>query len=542
MIDEKRLTEADPVNQSELHSHPPRQNTVARRDVRFQLERRSVEPISFQDIAVKKALPSQLPQSDERFRLAIENMLDSFAICSAVRDGSGRIVDFLVEYVNERVCRDLKMDQGQLIGSLVLDLFPVAKSVVFEKCCRVVETGAPLNKDSVLCDNLSGDGLAKVYDFRVIRMGDGLAAMWRDVTERSQAEIALRTLEERFSKAFYANLVAQAIVAYEDGRFLDVNASFERLTGYSRADAIGCTISDLKIFVNPEQRQQMCYGLKQQGEFRDIKHEFPTKSGEIKVGLGSGILTPVDGQPCLLVSIIDITEKKQMEKEIARLERLNLTGEIAAGIAHEIRNPMTAVRGFLQLLQMNDECAPRKRYYDIMIKELDQANAIITEFLSLARNNPVELKLQNLDGILQALLSLIRINAINSGHCVAYQLRVVPDLYLDEKLIRQLVLHLVRNGLEAMPGPGTLTIKTFLDQDQIVLTVSDQGSGIEPRVLEKLGTPFLTTKERGTGLGLAVCYRIAERHNANLEVETGSSGTTFKVVFQVNQELAAQFG
>lgn len=93
--------------------------------------------------------------------------------------------------------------------------------------------------------------------------------------------------------------------------------------------------------------------------------------------------------------------------------------------------------------------------------------------------------------------------------------------------------NLVRNGLEAMPPGGNLNIRTFMDGKEVVLVVEDQGTGIDPVVLEKIGTPFFTTKDNGTGLGLAVCYSIANRHNANINVVTGPTGTTFFVRFQV---------
>ncbi len=107
----------------------------------------------------------------------------------------------------------------------------------------------------------------------------------------------------------------------------------------------------------------------------------------------------------------------------------------------------------------------------------------------------------------------------------------IPDLALDEKEIRQLILNLVRNGLEAMPPGGKLTIKTLRDNNKVILAVQDQGKGIESDVLERIGTPFFSTKDNGTGLGLAVCFSIANRHNATIKIETSHCGTTFFVVF-----------
>lgn len=232
-----------------------------------------------------------------------------------------------------------------------------------------------------------------------------------------------------------------------------------------------------------------------------------------------------------VVILHDITERKQLENEIARLDRLDLIGEMAAGIGHEIRNPMTTVRGFLQLLSNKEECFKYKGYYSLMIEELDRANSIITEFLSLAKNKTVNLKKQNLNDIIEAISPLVQADAMVSDKFIILELGKIPNLFLDEKEIRQLSLNMFRNGLEAMPAGGTLTIRTYMEGNKVVLSVHDKGNGIRPEALEKLGTPFFTTKEHGTGLGLAVCYSIATRHNATISVETSPAGTTFLVRF-----------
>jgi signal transduction histidine kinase len=108
-----------------------------------------------------------------------------------------------------------------------------------------------------------------------------------------------------------------------------------------------------------------------------------------------------------------------------------------------------------------------------------------------------------------------------------------PQIQVDEREIRQLIINIARNGMESMSGNGTLTIGTKSTTDEVVLFIRDEGSGLPPEILHKLGTPFLTTKEKGTGLGLAVCYSIAARHNARIDYETGEAGTTFYVRFPV---------
>ncbi len=154
------------------------------------------------------------------------------------------------------------------------------------------------------------------------------------------------------------------------------------------------------------------------------------------------------------------------------------------GIGHEIRNPMTTVRGFLQLLGGKKECAQFNRYYELMIEELDRANSIITEFLSLAKKKTLSKKAQNLNPIVGALLPLIQADATRAEKYVKTTLGDTPDLLLDEKEIRQLILNLVRNGLEAMSPGGYINIRTYLNGKNVVLAVDDQGKGIDPEVLE----------------------------------------------------------
>lgn len=236
-----------------------------------------------------------------------------------------------------------------------------------------------------------------------------------------------------------------------------------------------------------------------------------------------------------VIIFTDVSEIKQMEAAMTRLDRLHLVGEMAASIGHELRNPMTTVRGFLQMLSRKDAYREDIESFELMIEELDRANAIISEFLSLAKNKLVKLEMNNLNDIVMSIFPLIQAQARAQDMNIQLALRKIPDIFLDDKEIRQLLLNLVYNGLEAMRPGGTLHIKTFLRDKEIIMAVRDQGPGIDPDVMDKLGTPFLTTKADGTGLGLAVCYNIAARHNANIDVITSANGTIFSVHFPVEQ-------
>lgn len=365
-----------------------------------------------------------------------------------------------------------------------------------------------------------------------------------EINERHKMEAALKSeleilkdalglSEERFLKIFRHCPALMLIVSIVEGRCIDVNNSWLKVMGYSREEVIGRTLLELNVWPDLQERSRIREMVLEKGSVHNVEIRYVTKHRQERIGLLSGDMVTINGEQCFLSVTSDITEYRQMEAEMLRLERLHLVGQIAAAIGHEVRNPMTSVRGFLQLLQEKKECREFHHYFEIMIGELDRANSIINEFLIMARNKSVKQTRQGLDLIVESIYPMIIADALNVNKNVKLKLGDIPDLPLDEKEIRQLILNLTRNGLEAMSPGGYLHIKTYFDGDEVVLSVQDQGTGIEKAILEKIGTPFFTTKDHGTGLGLATCYSIAARHNASISVETGPDGTTFLVHFKL---------
>lgn len=415
---------------------------------------------------------------------------------------------------------------GELLGKIDADLFTPEDSGLLTKIkSQVIESGIDMQEEVQL--NIKGNTYYYNQRFEPLRDPDGnitgVTCVAIDITERKQAAEALRRSEERFYKVFNHSPVLMSVRTLKDLQYLEVNASWQTNTGYSRDEILGRTSRESYF---PESRAPLDAGLLNE------KTSYRTKSGELRTGLTSTEIIEAGGQKCLLSVTRDITEIEQAEQEIARLDGLNLVGQMAAGLGHEIRNPMTTVRGFLQLLGGKEDRREYAAYYEQMIGELDRANSIVTEFLSLARDKPLKPELQNLNTILRSLSPLLLSDSVLYRMNIILDLDDVPDLLLDGREIRQLILNLTCNGLEAMPPGGNLTIRTFYKDGAVVLAVEDQGQGIEPAILEKLGTPFLSTKEDGTGLGLPACYRIAARHHALIKVETSPTGTTFFVQFK----------
>ena len=228
------------------------------------------------------------------------------------------------------------------------------------------------------------------------------------------------------------------------------------------------------------------------------------------------------------------TKEKNLETEYSYIENLKTTSELAASVGHEIRNPMTSIRGFLQMMQKKSEYNQHKTFFDLMIEELDRANTIITEYLLLARSKPTKPTAENLNDLINRIMPLLKTSVTIINQDITTDLNDIPKFLMNGKEIRQLILNLVRNALESMPNGGEVKIATKLENENtVLLSISDQGAGIPPELIKKIGTPFFTTKENGTGLGLAICYNIALKHNATININSSENGTTFYIRFQL---------
>lgn len=449
-----------------------------------------------------------------------EVLLDSsFSFLSTIRQSVGKIIEVVAG----------RKDKSSFYADLLIASTIIEDEQIF--VCTIRDVTERKQIEEVKKQRFQN--LEDIVEKRTLELTKSNEKLQKEIEERKRIADHLFRSQERFRKIFESSPLLKAILLQQDLTFIDINPSWSKFTGYS-CDELTHQKINSKNFIDEATGKSIDFNNK----ILNKKIKYETKNGEVRSGLLSTEMIDIDSEPCTLIVLNDITERVHLENEMYRLDRLNLIGEMAAGIAHEIRNPMTTVQGFLQLTRNKvDKLSPD--IIDLMLEELNRANSIITEFLNLAKNKISVKRNQNLNTIIEALSPLIQAEALRSNKQLKLELGECPDISLDEKEIRQLILNIALNGLDAMTSNGNLTIKTYKDKETVVLQIRDEGQGISPEVLSKLGTPFFTTKETGTGLGLAICYSVAKRHDAQIEIETGDEGTTFSARFQVIPSLTA---
>ncbi|MBP2628701.1 MAG: sensor signal transduction histidine kinase [Firmicutes bacterium] len=232
----------------------------------------------------------------------------------------------------------------------------------------------------------------------------------------------------------------------------------------------------------------------------------------------------------------DITEHEKLRKDIIRLDRLNIVGQMAASVAHEVRNPMTVIRGYVQSLKKKTG-ETYSSQFNTIIEELDRANRIISDYLSLARDKYVEKKNESLSKIIQDIFPLVESEALaRNVRCYGYFEENIPMLMFNSEEIKQLILNLSMNALDSLEG-GELTITCSYNNDtsEIELKVRDTGCGMDSSEVEKVFEPFYTTKKNGSGLGLSICKSIVERHGGCISIQSErGKGSVFAIRFPIN--------
>ncbi len=371
----------------------------------------------------------------------------------------------------------------------------------------------------------------------------------------------LKESEEHLKTLFRESPAIVTITSTVDGRFVEVNRAFERLSGYTRDEVIGHTTLEIGLFADPDDRHHIVDRMDSQGQAQNIEINLKSKSGQVIVGLLSATPITLRGEPCILSVFSDITERKRAEEEKKRLEsqlvqaqKMEAIGNMAGSIAHDFNNILTAILGYTELALeslKSGRVLDEKLAREIMeIRHSAQrAAALVQQLLIFSRREMIKSEVLNPSEILLGMEEMLkRLITENITLSISSGDGVYPIL-AHANQIEQIILNLVVNARDAMPEGGRIDIElvgTVLDEayvaehpeartgPHVLLTVSDTGHGMDAPTMARIFDPFFTTKERGrgTGLGLSSVYGIVKQSGGHITVfSQPHQGTTFKIYF-----------
>jgi two-component system sensor histidine kinase PilS (NtrC family) len=355
--------------------------------------------------------------------------------------------------------------------------------------------------------------------------------------EATHALVSLRALHERIVESIRSGVITTDL----ERRVYTVNRAAEEMTGYAAADLRGQDVSIL--FGDLVERIDESLRSAADGHASPrYEAECLTPEGFlIKLGYNISPLSAESGETTgLVITFQDLTDIRAMEETSRRQERLSAVGRVAAGIAHEIRNPLAAMRGSIQVLRSELEAdAPQRELMDIVLSESDRLNRIITDFLIYARPRKFLLTETDLRDPLRETFALLRHSPeVLDGHQLEEDLPEEPMLAMaDAEGVRQVFWNLTRNALKAMPEGGTLrTEMRRTAPGSVRITFKDTGRGMTPSQVERLFEPFSSSTTGGTGLGLSIVYQIIRDHGGTINVRSREEhGTTITIELPAKQ-------
>jgi len=350
----------------------------------------------------------------------------------------------------------------------------------------------------------------------------------------------LKKSEEKLRSMFSAS--PDAITASDlNGKIVECNEQTLKMLGFSSKDELIGKSSF--AFIAKEGRQRAMENLKktlEQGSTKNIEYTSLTKDGrEFPVELSASVVRDASGNPIGFVGIVkDITERKKMEQQLFKSERLAAIGELAAMVGHDLRNPLTGISGAAYYLKTKfgrNMDANGREMLAIIEKDIGYSNKIIDDLLEYSRETRLELTESDLGSIVKEALSIVKV----PKHIqVADLTEDHPKIKVDVDKLRRTFVNIMRNAVDAMPQGGTLTIKSKKSGANLEIAFTDTGVGMTKSMLEKIFAPLFTTKARGMGFGLPICKRFIEAHGGRISVEsTIGKGTTFMITIPIRSKV-----
>lgn len=466
------------------------------------------------EITERKEIEMKLQQSTKKVNTILESISDGFFSL----DDDDRFI-----FVNRSALQFLGRRKEEIIGYKMLDVFSSASNLVknylFVKAKKI-----DMEFEMYI------DFLGAWFTVRMYHSKDLVSIYLVDITKQKRLEMKLLESEERYRSL--VELSPETISVQADEKFVFMNPAGYKLLGATKeSEIIGKSV--WSFF--PEDEHQMVRESMEQldnGEKKSILMRQRNLRVDGTIIDVSATITKInyDGKPAIQAIVHDITEIQKMEEWMRKTEKLSLVGQLAAGVAHEIRNPMTSIKGFIQLAKSTKEL--KESFIDIILSELNRTEAIIYEFLALAKPNEMSsFKPNNINDVLSQVIQLLEAQALMYDVNI---MRTVPDKELliccDVNQMKQVFINIIQNAIEASNPKSNIYISTFSDENNVYVEIKDEGCGIPEKRLNKIGEPFYSTKEKGTGLGLLVTFKIIEAHNGKLNFSSEQGrGTTVEV-------------
>ncbi|MCM3788713.1 PAS domain S-box protein [Domibacillus indicus] len=399
--------------------------------------------------------------------------------------------------------------------------------------------GTPQSYETVGIHQNGQEVMAHVTNMPIMVDGQivGVYGIVKDITEQKKAQQEILSLKQQMELVL--DSIGDGIYAMnENWEITLINPAGAKMLGYDVGELLGKTPKDtFKHLYDLE--CCMSYQTLLDGKNRHVTDELFFRK--------DGTSFPVDYicSPILengeirgvVVAFRDISEKKMAEEYLLKSAKLEMAGQLAAGVAHEIRNPLTCIQGFIRLLEETDKREPE--YFSIIRSEFERIEGIISEFLALAKPQALNFQKNDIELILMQTIHLMNAQAImHNVEIVTVIEEGLPLFQSDKHQLKQVFINVIKNAIEATASQGTLTITCKKTRSHLHIEFQDQGEGISPERIKHLFEPFYSTKEKGTGLGLMVSYKIIEEHKGMMRVESEEGkGTTVHILLPLASRL-----